>query len=208
VGSKLIPMSSAWRDTPARMLTPEAVAYHEAGHVVVGYEFGWWVRRGGVRLGPGAHARLQNLPPDGTLLARICVYMAGMLAEQKFHGVRWRFEEEIVDQIQAVRAGESEGARLFPTDFRAIALALLDDDPSISPRGARRAVRYCRAETQALLDQPRVWAGVERLARVLLRRRYLSPRTIKQVLGQAFFVGHPASRPGAAVPARASRLRL
>ena len=40
-----------------RALDNIATAYHEAGHVVVAYEFGWWVRRGGVRLGAWAHAR-------------------------------------------------------------------------------------------------------------------------------------------------------
>jgi hypothetical protein len=68
-----------------------------------------------------------------------------------------------------------------------IALALLDDDPPISLAGARRVVIYCQKYTEALLDDPRVWAGAERLAKVLSRRRYLSPRAVKHVLGDAFF---------------------
>jgi hypothetical protein len=179
----------------ARLLTPETIAYHEAGHVVVAYEFGWWVRRGGVRLGAWAHARLRHRKSDYTvlgvsdnmMLARVCIRMAGLLAEEKFHGIQWQFEEEVVDHVRAVRAGESEGAYLDPSDLRAIALALLDDDPPISLAGARRVVTYCRNVTNALLDDPRVWGGVERLAKALYRRRYLSPRAVKKVLGDAFF---------------------
>jgi hypothetical protein len=198
----------------ARVLTPETIAYHEAGHVVVAYEFGWWVRRGGVRLGAWAHARLRHREADYTLCARICIRMAGLLAEEKFHGIQWHFEEEVVDHVRAVRAGESEGAYLDPSDLRAIALALLDDDPPISLAGARRVVTHCRNVTNALLDDPRVWGGVERLAKVLYRRRYLSPRAVKQVLGDAFFAdagrmirdshGHPLAEalPRATAPKR------
>jgi hypothetical protein len=145
--------------------------------------------------GAWAHARLRHREVDYTvlgtadhmLLARICIRMAGLLAEEKFLGQQWRFEEDVVKHLRAVRAGESEGAYLDPSDLRAIALALLDDDPTISFAGTRRVVTYCRNVTNGLLDDPRVWSGVERLAKVLHRRRYLSPRAVKQVLGDAFF---------------------
>jgi hypothetical protein len=186
---------SRWRAARGRLLTPEAIAYHEAGHVVVAYEFGWWVRRGGVRLGAWAHARLRHRESDYTVLgesdkmmvADICIYMAGLLAEEKFHRVQWRFEEDVVRHLRAVRAGEDEGLRLDPSDLRGVALALLDDDPTISFAGARRVVAYCRDVTNALLDEPRVWEGLERVAKALCRRRYLSPRAVKKVLGDAFF---------------------
>jgi hypothetical protein len=178
---------SHWRAARDRLHTPETTAYHEAGHVVVAYEFGWWVRRGGVRIGAWAHARLQHRKSDYTMLADICIHMAGLLAEQKFLGLQWHFEEAVIEHLRAVRAGKDEGLRLYPTDTRAIALALLEDDPTICLSGARGVVAYCQNQTNALLDEPRVWGGVERLAKVLYRRRYLSPRAVKKVLGDAFF---------------------
>ena len=66
----------------------------------------------------------------------------------------------------------------FPADLQAIALALFDDDPIIRPSEARRAIAYWRDETNKLLDEPRVWDGVERVAQALVRRRYLSPRAV------------------------------
>jgi hypothetical protein len=178
---------SRWRAARARLLTPETIAYHEAGHVVVAYEFGWWVRRGGVRSGAWPHARLRWRESDDTMLAHVCVSLAGLLAEQKFHGLEWHLEEDVVEHLRAVRAGEDEGLRLDPSDLRAVALALLDDDPPISLAAARRAAVYSQEYTEALLDDPRVWGGVERLAKVLYRRRYLSPRAVKKVLGDSFF---------------------
>jgi hypothetical protein len=188
-------MGRRWWTVRARVLTPETIAYHQAGHVVVAYEFGWWVPRGGVRLGAWAHARLRHREVDYTvlgasdnmMLARVCISMAGLLAEEKFLGQQWRFEEDVVRHLRAVRAGEDEGLCMYPSDLRAIALALLDHDPPISLAGARRVVTHCRNVTNALLDDPRVWAGAERLAKALYRRRYLSPRAVKKVLGDAYF---------------------
>jgi hypothetical protein len=75
---------------------------------------------------------LQYRESDDALLANVCIYMPGLLAEEEFHRTRWRFEEDVVRHLRAVRAGEDEGLRLGPSDLRAIALALLDDDPTIS----------------------------------------------------------------------------
>jgi hypothetical protein len=103
--------------------------------------------------------------------------------------LQWRFEEDVVHHIRAVRAGEREDLNVYPSDLRAIALALLNDDPIIGLAGARRVVAYLRNETNALIDEPRVWGGIERVAKALVRRRHLSPRAVRQVLGDAFFMG-------------------
>jgi hypothetical protein len=61
-------------DARARSITPETIAYNEAGHAVVAYEFGWWVGRGGVRinadaLGGSRHPRAAQ-PPRVTRAAK------------------------------------------------------------------------------------------------------------------------------------------
>jgi hypothetical protein len=72
--------------------------------------------------------------------------MAGLLAEQKFHGLEWHLEEDVVRHLRAVRAGEDEGLRPYPSDLRAVALALLDDDP---PSQKRRMLLTSRQLLQA-----------------------------------------------------------
>ena len=50
-----------------------------------------------------------------------------------------------------------------------------------------------RNQTKALLDEPRVWGGVERMAKALVRRRHLSARDVEKVLGGNYLRGQ---RPG------------
>ena len=179
-----------WRTYRASISTPETVTYHEAGHAVVAFEHGWRVRRGGVRAGAWPHARLYYPEAANTATAHICVSMAGLVAEEEFHGARWGWEGDVIKHFRAVRAGQdSESFRLYPSDLRSIAMAIFEDDPTTTLAGARRVVAYCRTQTDALLAQPRVWAGVERVAKALVRRRYLSPRMVGQLLGEAFFAG-------------------
>jgi hypothetical protein len=168
-----------------RMLTDEAIAFHEAGHVIVAYDFKWWIGHGGVRLGAWAHARFGNQLSDNTLTARVSVYMAGLLAEEKFLGLQLRIEDAVIDEIRAVRAGREEFMVPFPTDLRGVALALIDDDPTIADCEARAAVAYCRARTTALLAAPAAWGSVERITAALLRRGRLTRRQMESLLGRA-----------------------
>jgi hypothetical protein len=140
-----------------------------------------------VRIGAWPHVCLQHKKGEDDVRARICISMAGLLAEQKFHGEQWRFEEDVVKELVAIRAGRREEVELFRTDLRAVALALVDDDPPIRLSEARRAIVYWRNETNMLLDEPVVWDRIERVAKALLRRRHLSERAVRRLLGDAFF---------------------
>ena len=115
--------------------------------------------------------------------------MAGLLAEEKLFGRPWPFEKDVIKQLQEVRAGRNEHFNECPSDLRSIALSILDDDPGISLGGARRVVTYFRTRTAILLSEPRIWSGIERFAKELVRRRYLSPRSVQQVLGEPFLRG-------------------
>jgi hypothetical protein len=190
-------MPTHWRARRDPLYSEEALAWHEAGHVVVAYEFGWWLRRGGVRVGAWAHARHRRHAGAGTVLARCCVSLAGLVAEQRFHDQQsWHFAGDVLKEIRDIRAGVNESISLDPWDLRAVAAALLDDDPAITLKEARRAVVYCQKHTEGILAKPRVWAGAERIATALLRRGHLSPRAVKQILGESFFQrgqGYPAA---------------
>ena len=56
----------------------ESCAYHEAGHAVAAYEFGWYLRHGGVRIGKNAEARLRTPDELRTSEAEIIVTLGGM----------------------------------------------------------------------------------------------------------------------------------
>ena len=115
-------MPTHWRTRSDPLYSEEAVAWHEAGHVVVAYEFGWWLRRGGVRVGAWAHARHRHHPDADTMLARCCVYLAGLVAEQRFHNQQgWHFAEDVLKEIRNIRADVNESISLYPWDLRAVA---------------------------------------------------------------------------------------
>ena len=106
------------------------------------------------------------------MTANVCVLMAGYLAEEKFQGHHWRWEEDVIEELRAVRSGHNEDVSLRgnPTDVRAIAQALFQDSLPTAPADARPLVTYCRQQTSALLDELRVWAALKsRLAQALLR---------------------------------------
>ena len=99
------------------------------------------------------------------MLARCCVYLAGLVAEQRFHNQQgWHFAEDVLKEIRNIRADVNENISLYPWDLRAVAAALLDDDPAITLKEARRAVVYCQKHTEGILSQTSVWAGAERIA--------------------------------------------
>jgi hypothetical protein len=147
---------------------------------------------------------------EDTIRARICVSMAGYLAEEKSLGLQWPFEEDVITSLRAVRTGPNHGLRQFPSDPLRIALALFDDDPPIKFSEARRAIGYWREETKKLLDEPRVWCAVGRIAKALLSRSrgYLSPREVRKLLGDDFFPGSQTDDDGTTGRADTSAPRI
>ena len=168
-----------------------SLAHHEAAHVAVGYEFGWWLGRRGVNIDGWPCAWMDYTDAAHTTRACLCFSMAGWLAEEKFYGVPGAFKpDDIVNHWQALCAGQPEAKhpadpRGADTDLRKIALELYDDD--MTDDTIRQAVTYWRGETWALLESPRVWAGVQRVAKLLLRRGHLGRRAAERALGESFF---------------------
>jgi hypothetical protein len=94
-----------------------------------------------------------------------------------------------LERVSIVARGiSSKGVRKIRRRWWAVR-ARLHTRESVAYHEAGHVVVACRNVTNALLDDPRVWAGAERLAKALYRRRYLSPCAVKQVLGDAFFAG-------------------
>lgn len=139
---------------------PESCAYHEAGHAVAAYEFGWYLRRGGVRIGKNAEARLRTPDELRTSEAEIIVTLAGWVADAKWRGVKSLVAyDEILDWIRAYRKDlrRNPEACNCPTslnDPHDVARRLLKAYPRVNDRAAYRMVRRYERETAALLAEP------------------------------------------------------
>jgi ATP-dependent Zn protease len=175
----------------------ESVAYHEAGHAVIAIEFGWQVTEVRIELIPHSERRVtsysrwrgvtwysdSDVPPTGET-ARICVYMAGLLAEEKFCGSGRSFSgKNVFKHFQALCRGEKEQDSSYglPSDLRQVAMELYDEDTTEASIIA--AVAHYREATNALLNNPRIWADVTKVAKALLQRRRLGARAVKKCLG-------------------------
>jgi hypothetical protein len=163
-------------------------AYHEAGHTVAAYEFGWYLRHGGVCIGERAQACLRAPCELRTTQAEIIVAMAGWVAEAKYRDLSSLVAcDEILDAITRHRSWLGQDPSSSFSDPMTVAGQILKAHPSINRRSARVLVRRFEIETMKLMNEPRVWSAVERIAAALVRRRRLSHNSAVHLLGRDFF---------------------
>lgn len=151
-----------------------ATAYHEAGHAVVGFWYGWAIGASGVEIRDRRRCSFSCSEYAYTREARAVVAMAGWLAECKWHaqgGINWNDDllhvldahdwgqvyVTLDDQVQVVRAliGRADPREVETDDF------LL-------------AVDAFRDHAIVLVSRPAVWRSIRRVARALLARGKLT----------------------------------
>jgi hypothetical protein len=86
-------------------------AYHEAGHVVTAYWYGWWLNEEGVEIDTRWYTGTRSPALLYTTEARVVNLMAGRIAEHKNHGLgNGRFDDgqalELLDLARRIHRGE------------------------------------------------------------------------------------------------------
>ena len=172
-------------------------AYHEAGHVIAGYQTGSRLGYGGVRIFDTADAdgvEGQTLFHTGAVTEKSGMIrnLGGPVAEAKYRGVESCVAyAEIKKNLQHFREDHfSVNCRCTAfvdcfylsrsSDDLNITHGILTTHPCISDQAVLRLVRYYEAKTIALIDQH--WASVERIAASLIRRRQLSHSDVLRLL--------------------------
>jgi hypothetical protein len=165
-------------------------------HAVAAYEFGCYLRHGGVRIGKSAEARLHTPDELRTPEAEIVVMLAGWVADAKYCGVKSLVAyDEILDWIKDPQRNPEACNRLTSfNDPHDVARPLLKAYPHLSDRGVYQMVWRYERDTAALFAEPRVWSAIERLAAALLRRGQLSHAAAVNLLRPDFFAGVHAVR--------------
>ena len=161
-------------------------AFHEAGHCVTAYEFGWHLRHGGVSM---EATRLRANEMFRTERADMIVHLAGWVSDAKFQRVPSLVAyDEIRHWLEICRGRVLRSRDAGPAwDPANVARTLLWEHPNISNRTAIATVRRMERETIKLLNKPRIWSAIERVAAALLQRRQLSHDRVVMLLGYEFF---------------------
>jgi hypothetical protein len=162
----------------------DATAYHEAGHAVVAYVFGWWVAGRGIDIDAGQEVELSYRQIDRTLDAEVVVSLAGWVAEFKLHGTGVRRSEDaetLLLEIQMARL-DPDNWDVDGTDNLTVFARLLSDNPAAADEILLERYGAHEAATVRLLDEPIVWAAVERVAAVLIEHGKLSAVGVEVLL--------------------------
>jgi hypothetical protein len=150
-------------------------AYHEAGHVVVAYWYGWWLNEDGVEIDARWYTGMRSPVLLYTTEARVVTSMAGQMAEHKYHGLgNGRFDNEgalellevarCIHRSEAILDEESE----WSGDDTDIAVVLVEDNPTITDHEYVRTLRTYQKKTRLILNKPAVWRAVMKVAEALL----------------------------------------
>jgi hypothetical protein len=153
-------------------------AYHEAGHAVVAYYFRGRLLGEGVRIGDeDAFAHTRSRP-----WRSVVVSLAGPVAEAKYLGVTSIIDfDEVAAAVERQHDWLGRGRDEVSDELNAVRW-LLQAEPDITASDAVERVRCCEAEVARLLDDPRVWSAVERVADALLRHRQLGHAKVMALL--------------------------
>jgi hypothetical protein len=167
-----------------------ATAHHEAGHVVLGYWFGWWLNPDGVEIDDRWITNHRSPLIARTIKSVFVVSLAGWLAECKFHSLRngnrdtddieFAFEQAELDRGLTPEHREGGG------DLYTCAMYMFDIEPTATvARFAEQVAKY-QIQTTVLLARPLIWCAVKRIAKALIARGRLSDDEAREIIGDDF----------------------
>jgi hypothetical protein len=172
-------------------------AYHEAGHVVVAYWYGWWLNEDGVEIDDRWYAGMRSPALLYTTEARVITLMAGRLAEHKYHGLgNGRFDDdgalELLGVARRIQAGEEiiDEDSEWSGDCTDIAVVLVEDNPTMTDHEYVRTLRTYQKKTRLILNKPAVWRAVKKVAEALLTTGRLTDGEARAAIAGEDVFGH------------------
>jgi hypothetical protein len=179
---------------PRRMtaaMRRKAAAYHEAGHAVVAVLVaGWDISPGGVYI-EGGHKSGRGfsghrLPAwDANSEWRHAnVYLAGRIAENKWHGLGKELTDDELGDIIADLRGHKD-PYWYDGDGADLILLLIRLNPDASDAELISRYRQHGADAAANMEAPEIWPAIERLAAELLATGRVDRDTAHRLIGAA-----------------------
>jgi hypothetical protein len=172
-------------------------AYHEAGHVVTAYWYGWWLNEEGVEIDTRWYTGTRSPALLYTTEARVVNLMAGRVAEHKYHGLgNGRFDDDeallLLDLARRIHRGEEmiDEESEWSGDCTDIAVVLVEDNPTMTDHEYVRTLRTYQKKTRLILNKPAVWRAVKKVAEALLTTGRLTDGEARAAIAGEDVFGH------------------
>jgi hypothetical protein len=156
-----------------------AACYHEAGHAVFAYEVGWWVNYEGIEVGTKECTGLGCREIDYTPWRRVCVFLAGLMAEYKFLRLKtFPHEDELAQFLADIRAGRHRTG-----DETEVLRALADQFPNVTDAELIDLYKgYQKVLLKEMDNGNGLWNRITHLAEALFKKPRLTPDEVEAVL--------------------------
>jgi hypothetical protein len=164
-------------------------AYHEAGHVVAAYWYGWWLNEDGVEIDARWYTGMRRPALLDTTEASVVMSMAGWIAEHKYHRIgNRRFDDdgdalELLDVARRIHRGEEILDEEWEGDSTDIAMVLVKENPAITDDEYIGALRAYQKKTRLILNKPAVWRAVKKVAEALFEAGRLTDAQARVAVG-------------------------
>ncbi len=159
----------------------KAASYHEAGHAVMAYQYGWWVNHEGVEVERRQYTGLRCHGFAKSPTQEIPISLAGWLSEHRFHGLGGRFRKDedlqnILDALEWPDDDEDE------SDDAAVFRLIKDMYPDDSDGDLIARYREWEQEVWGWLGDAELWTKVERVAESLWQHKKLTAKQVEQLI--------------------------
>jgi hypothetical protein len=163
-------------------------AYHEAGHAVVGFWYGWTIGANGVEIDAQECCSFAGGAIAHTIEARAVVAMAGWLAELKWHRQgSANHDGELISVLEAHNWGQ---AFVNLNDEQLVVNALVgkSDPATVETDEFLAGIEAFRQYAYELISRPPIWRAIRKVARALLAHGKLSDTEVVNAIGKADFL--------------------
>ena len=163
-------------------LVRNAPAYHEAGHAVIGVQYGWKVNHEGVEIIEREYTGMRRLVLLDTTEASVVISLAGWASEYKYHslGFKSHDDDELLSLISDIRYWEQDSEN--HGDGHDAFIALLDESPNANDNELIHQYRYYENICIGHLEKQRIWQAVERVAQGLIEKGKLNAEEVEQLI--------------------------
>jgi hypothetical protein len=163
-----------------------AAAYHEAGHAVVGFWFGWVIAPGGVEIEPYQRCSFRCAGFAYTIEARAVIAMTGWLSELKWH--RQGSPDRDLELTRILEGHDWDQVSVDYEDSCQVLKTLVGSGEIVGFDELRFAIYALRQYALELIARPAVWRAIRKVARALLAKGKLSDCDVVNAIGNADFM--------------------